>query len=758
MKIPYRVIVPVLLVVFIGTALNFSILYAKSDETTRVEGEVIVQIKGVPGIQVLKVPNGTEVISAREITADPDVLLAQPNYTYNATLLPNDPHFDKEDNLIRIKAPQAWDITTGSPDIIAAFIDSGIDFDHDDLKDNIWTNTKETAANAIDDDGNGYVDDIHGWDFVNNTSNVKPDNGPDCLFEGVNHGTVVAGIAAASGNNGVGLAGVAWKGKIMMLKALNCRGQGSTASIVRAIDYAILNGASVINMSFVGAQTDALLNQAIARAYNHGLNIVAASGNDGVVSALTGNDLDHVPSYPVCIDGDMGENYVIGVGSINNEDAHSFFSNYGSRCIDISAPGENLMSTQVHEPEWGGEYVYRYRNGWDGTSMSAPQVTGAIMLLRSLGPGLSNSEIVSILKKTADPIDSLNPGFEGKLGAGRLNVQRAILEAKLVLAKHATVSTSPGKGINTQAPYTKNSIVVAAPNAGDALPVNVFTISGQAIGSLYPYGKSYKGGILATLGDVDGDGYAELIITKQGVSNGEIRVYNASLHLINSFLPFGAKYRGGVVLYSADLDGNGKAEIVVAPTKVASTLIRVLNGQGKVLSQFFAFGKSERLVLSLGSIDLGQDGRREIMVSAIRQSKPTIVVFNELGENVLELHPSIVDPITGVNSLSVLGTDVTGDGKDDIVMAYGQGSLPYVKIINKEGQDLTTWLAFPRGYRGGVGLGEIDANGDGVPEIVVGAENKGGPMIRILNPDGSIVRQWWGFPSTLRHGLLFSTY
>ncbi len=727
---------------------------ASTPSPVTIPGEVVFTIKGSHEVLVIHTLPNEVSSTVKELRSDADISYAQPNYIYNAALVPNDPHFDKEQHLQQINAPQAWNITTGSPDIIAAFIDSGIDTDHDDLKDNLWTNSKETPSNLIDDEGNGYVDDVHGWNFIGNNSEIKPDTGGTCLFEGSNHGTVVAGVAVASGNNGTGIAGVAWKGKIMMLKALDCRGQGTTTGVVKAIDYAINNGAKVINMSFVGSHTDELLNQAIARAYSQGVSIVASAGNDGVISATSGGDLDTAPSYPVCIDGPSGENYVIGVASVNERDRRSYFSNIGTKCVDISAPGENIMSTQVHEPELGGEFIYRYRNGWDGTSMSAPQVTGAVMLLRSLGPGLSNAEITSILKTTADSVDAANTEYVGRLGTGRLNIFRAILEAQLVLAKHNSISGGSEKNIQTTAPFTLGSIIVVTPRVGDVGLVRVFTPEGKEISSFYPYGKTYKGGIVSALGDIDGDGIAELLLIKQGVTNGEIRIYDSTLKLVRSFLPFASNYRGEVSMTIADLDGDQKSEIVVASRTRTSPQVKIFDPQARLVGQFLAFPKQERLSLRLGSVDFGKDGKREIVVSTLRKGNEELIIMNSRGEKVT----SYTYPTQSSTPYVVQGIDLTGDGEEELALGYGQGVDPYVKIINMRGQELTKWFAFPPSFKGGIVMGSIDINNDGKPELVVGAENKGGPMVRVLNSDGSLVRQWWGYASSLRHGISLSTY
>lgn len=712
---------------------------------TAVDGEVVFKLKESQDIFVMKTSSKERDILISRLKEDPDVLVAQPNYIYRFAVESNDSHFGRQPHLVRIKAPQAWEVTTGEDDVIGAFVDSGIDIDHDDIKANLWVNPKETNGNLIDDDGNGLTDDIYGWDFIDDVPNVKPKVDSDSLFEGVNHGTVVAGIAAAVGNNQIGVTGVVWKGRIMVLRALNSKGEGTTSTVVKAINYAIKNQAHVLNFSFVGPETDELFSQAIENAYNSGLNIVAAAGNDGIASFPLGGDLDFIRSYPVCNDGKLGEDYVIGVVSVDDQDAKSEFSNFGSSCVDISAPGENIMSTQVHEPQLGGEYIYRYRNGWDGTSMAAPQITGAVMLLRSLSKSLTNAEVVSILKSTADNIDDANPFYRGELGAGRLNLHRAVLEAKLYLAKKVGLT---GKS-------KAQHIIAAAEGAGGTGEVKIFDEYGTLINSFFPFGPRFRGGISLAVGDLDGDNSRELVATPLTAGAGELRIFDKNLNLVSSFFSYGDKFYGSVNVEIADLDGDSNSEIIVAPSSRGGPHVRVFDISGRLLGQFFAFPKKERLSLVLGSIDLGQDGRREIIVSTLRKGRSEIRVFNLLGKKVFELLPR-AEEIKA--DFFVSGADVDGNGSEEFILGYGQGAMPYVKILSETGRQMKKWLSYPRGYKGGVEVSSFDSNGDGQYEIVVGPKKGGGPIIRVMNKDGVVVSEWFAFDPRRRRGLNIAAF
>ncbi|MBC7692147.1 MAG: S8 family serine peptidase [Methylotenera sp.] len=261
--------------------------------------------------------------------------------------------------------PDAWKITKGSSDVIVAVIDSGVTIGHPDLQENIYVNQAELNGRpGVDDDGNGYVDDVYGWDFVNQRPNGIDDNG---------HGTHCAGIIGA-GANGKGIVGVTQKVRIMPLKFLNADGSGDTVGAIQAIDYAVANGARVISNSWGGGGYSSLLDQAIQRAVSRGVLVVAAAGNSSM-------DNDTSASFPANYSG------VISVGSSDNQDNRSFFSNYGKSSVMVIAPGSNILSTWL-ENRWA--YL-------SGTSMATPQVSGALALALAAKPSASADELKSAL-------------------------------------------------------------------------------------------------------------------------------------------------------------------------------------------------------------------------------------------------------------------------------------------------------------------------------------------------------------------------
>lgn len=310
----------------------------------------------------------------------------------------NDPLRGYTYGLDKIGAQAAWDTTTGDASVVVGVIDTGIDIDHPDLRNNIWINTDEIWGDGIDNDGNGYVDDFNGYDFVRNQG-----IGPGYAYDDEHgHGTHVAGTIAAEGNNGIGVSGVAWDASLMALKFLNAYGGGYTYNATRAVRYATDNGADMTNNSWGGGGYSSSLSLAISEARTAGVLFVAAAGNSNV-------NTDSSSHYPSSYSHDN----VISVGSTTSSDSRSYFSNYGRTTVDLAAPGSSIYSTAR-----GGGYTYM-----SGTSMATPHVTGALALMKSLNPTATYSELRQALLDSTDSISS----FSGRsVTEGRLNVDAAL--------------------------------------------------------------------------------------------------------------------------------------------------------------------------------------------------------------------------------------------------------------------------------------------------------------------------------------------
>lgn len=298
-------------------------------------------------------------------------------------------------HLAKVSAPLAWDLTTGSSSVIVAIVDNAVDVNHPDLAANIWVNPGEIPNNGIDDDVNGYIDDIHGYDVADNDNDPSPPSSTT-VTSPFNHGTHCAGITSATTNNGTGIASLGYSIKIMGVKCSPDTGNGSQLiASYEGIDYAIAAGANIISMSFGGSSSpftgQLIINAATAR----GITLIAAAGNSGTST----------PFYPAAF------NNVIAVGATDQGDNKASFSNYGSY-VDVMAPGVNIYSTLAG----GNSYGFL-----SGTSMACPLVSGLAGLILSANSSLSPSNIETIIESGCENIYPTNPSYVGQLGAGRIN-------------------------------------------------------------------------------------------------------------------------------------------------------------------------------------------------------------------------------------------------------------------------------------------------------------------------------------------------
>lgn len=344
------------------------------------------------------------IISLYSSQADPVISGVSGSLTKGSNNSPNDPDYPYQWGLHNtgqspfngtdgadISAEKTWKVTTGSPDVTVAVIDTGVDYTHEDLHANIWNNTKEIPDNGIDDDGNGYIDDTTGWNFLGKNNTPMDDNG---------HGTHCAGIIGAAGDNNLGVAGINWKVKIMPLKFMNSTGNGYISDAISSILYANKMGADVISCSWSGPEYSQAFKGAIDAS---SAVIICAAGNDNA------ND-DLEPTYPAC----YNSSNLISVTATNQNDELASFSNYGINSVDIAAPGVKIASTYPGDQ-------YRYMSG---TSMATPFVSGTAALIKAKNTSESNIQIRERIMSTADKISSCT----GKISSGgRLNASKAVL-------------------------------------------------------------------------------------------------------------------------------------------------------------------------------------------------------------------------------------------------------------------------------------------------------------------------------------------
>jgi subtilisin family serine protease len=341
------------------------------------------------------------------------VRYVEPDRVVTATAtLPNDPSFNRLWGLNNtaqtgglanadIDAPAAWDVTTGSRSVVVAVVDTGIDYNHPDLAANVWRNPRETAGDGVDNDGNGFVDDVFGWNFATNTANVFDDN---------SHGTHVAGTIGAVGNNGSGITGVNWQVSIMGLKFLDASGSGTTSAAIAALNYATMMrrtyGVNIVatNNSWGGGGGSTALRDAITAGGNAGILCIAAAGNES-------SNNDSVGSYPANSVGTSG----ISVAATDSSNRLASFSNYGATTVQVAAPGVGIYSTTPNN-----SYA-----SYSGTSMATPHVAGLVALMAAANPQATAAQIRSTIISTVTPVS----GLAGKCSTGGVINAAAAVQA-----------------------------------------------------------------------------------------------------------------------------------------------------------------------------------------------------------------------------------------------------------------------------------------------------------------------------------------
>lgn len=361
--------------------------------TFSIRGNKQVEVPDLSQFYLLSFEKDRDVLKIiKELKEDPDVIMAEPNYTVKASsTTPNDTYFGQQWGAAKINLPQAWDLTQGSSGMIIAVIDTGVEYSHEDLSGKV----------------------ILGWDYVNKDNDPKDDNG---------HGTHVSGIAASLTNNSKGIAGINWNAKILAIKVLDSGGNGNISDVSQGIRYAADNSAAVINLSLGDDSTSTTLQNAINYAANKGCIIVAAAGNENTSA----------PLYPAAYSN------VLAVAATDSSDKRSVWSgseasNYGS-WIDVCAPGTTIYSTYLNDT---------YANE-SGTSMATPFTAGLAALILTVHPGWTYTQVFDRLKSTAVNIDALNPGFAGQLGSGRIDAQSALSLPSAIIISPATSEAVKG--------------------------------------------------------------------------------------------------------------------------------------------------------------------------------------------------------------------------------------------------------------------------------------------------------------------------
>jgi hypothetical protein len=626
----------------------------------------------VKRLYVVTVGKGGDLGAA--ITAfggDSRIESAEPYRIHHITYVPNDPMIGSWYQLASIEAYQAWDFIRGDSTSrpILGIVDSGVYYDHPDLAPNMWINSGEdlngdgqfTSAdiNGVDDDANGYVDDVVGYDIAMN------DNIP---FEPTpTHGTHVAGCASMASDNGIGGAAVSWGARIMAVKVARDNAPENIYNGFAGISYAMENGATVINLSWGSAYYSLYEQNIINAAYQSGVVIVAAAGNDGSSSVF----------YPA------GYNHVISVAAVDANDQKPDWSNYGS-WITISAPGVSIHSTWDHD-----SYA-----SLDGTSMASPVAAGVVCLIRAANPGFTVDQVKARLTATADDIDSLNPGYEGLMGAGRVNASAAVgryLFPRLRLVSDS-VAITEDDGDGRLNPLERFNWVMRLSN--------LWTDAQNVVGTLRSADGFTILDSVANFGNIPGsDGNGNNFSNPFDIrvnSDASIGEHDFTLHVTSG------------ALYQADF------------TVRVSVTLEQIGFPGNIPGEI----DSPPLV-----VDFDGDGQKEILVGA---NDGNYYSFETNGS----ITPGWPRPVSGLVPGGASVGDLEHNGTLDVVGMSNSGN---VYAWHADGTSLT---GFPRNcgtlMYGTPALGDI--NGDSSLEIVVGVFTS--RSIYVLKSDGTNFGNW----------------
>jgi len=509
-------------------------------------------------------------------------------------IVPNDTFYDWEWGMEMINAPLAWAQVKAAPtstrEVVVAVVDGGVDFTHPDLKGALWTNPDE-KPNKLDDDGDGYVDDLHGWNFVTNASDTRPMGGSVVARGAWEHGTMTSSLIAGRGNDNIGMAGMAWKAKIMPLVILGADGSGGTERLAKAIHYAISHHADIINLSLEGEEEDQDVSDAITEATARGILVVIASGNG---STGFGVDLDKQPLFPSCQKGAANQSVLV-VTAIDDTGVRNPSSNYG-KCVNIAAPGSEILAGRpTYDPLGQSKDISGY-GMWNGTSLAAPFVSGAAAMLKTMNPDWTGEQLAQRILDTVQPF----PDTKGSVGMGR-----GILDAAAATALPSVAKYGPWK--------------LSVANPGYKPMVWVTDLKGEPIYSFMAGNPGDRRGLRAVFVLWDEDRVPDVMVTSQGDALGAWRIYRVDgVLLAAGQVSPGAQdaIKGGLLLASQDLKVSGRRTMLLTEaTGQRAWRLEPDTGLGKA---FYATLNEK----AFGSMAVGMQNPAQTMALLVR-SQPT---------------------------------------------------------------------------------------------------------------------------------------
>ncbi len=627
-------------------------------------------LRSVTAIQYLLHVDDVDVSAlVHDLQQEPGIDFAEPNYRYSVNSVPNDPYYRNQKlwGLYTLNMSSAWDISQGAGAVVAV-IDTGVDQSHIDLAANIWHNSQEVAGNGIDDDGNGFIDDVSGWDFA------YQDNIPNDVHS---HGTHVAGTIAALGDNNIGVIGVAPQAHIMALKALGDTGSGSAFNIAKAIRYAADMGADVINMSLGGQGNSYTLANAIQYALERNVVVVVAAGNDNINSQY---------QYPANVNG------VISVGALQNYSglAKSTFSNYGVS-VDVFAPGSNIYSLAPNN-----QYATK-----SGTSMAAPHVAGVVALMRSQSPQLNPAQIQGRLTYSAIDLTLNNAatGWDETFAYGMVSPAAALTSEWLAATGYPEI-TAPAINLPGDANVLVNGVVsVQGSTHTDSLAYYEVAIANDVDSprQFVTLHTGYQPETDAELMSWDTSGYASgryfirlRSVDTQGKQTESFQQVDVDPDLKNGWPIFNSYWLGHPAGHSdgklvarapalIDLDNDGDLEILAVDNNERNhRTIRAWQHNGtRYGNNAFIYPAVEEIATPMTIADVDGDGEEDILFAArvvSTTARQSIFAYNKQG-TLLPGFPTgwfgdtyYNEAIVNSTDDRIVAVDLTGDGNNELVL------------------------------------------------------------------------------------------
>ena len=532
-------------------------------------------------------------------------LISDPINVIVSPAVTNDTFSYRQYYLSLLGLPVAWNVPLKKQPIVAV-IDSGVYLNHPDLADHIWQNNKEKIGNGKDDDKDGYIDDVFGWNFIDNNNDMTPKNG---------HGTMVAGIIAASQNNKVGIAGINPNAKIMPLIACDSSGC-DFSTIEKAMRFAVDHGADVINVSISTHNSNGYtteFNDAVQYANTHGVVIVSSAGN-GDVEGGQGIDLARMPQSPAC--NDLGsKNAIIGVAASTEDGKYrTTWTNYASQgtCVDVFTPGVDIVSTSVPAFTSSDGFTVVDKDGFyssaNGTSFSAPIISGVVSLLKQEYPTMSPAEVMKRIYKYSV--------------SGSLDAIGLLTEIYTAPIFHPSIqSLKLTKGVYS------------------------YKLNGKTT-TIHPFGNDYKGTVWAKSVDFGTNGKIYIFMNSNKYKKGQIKVFKADGKLLKAYNPYSGFAINGLNA-TAVVQTNNSIYLTVASTKGESTVKNYqVTAKGlKVLPRIIAISKSGNLLVSFqklysdqyGLVTMKQNDRKTLRVWKFNSSTNKYVEDKKINKSKIKI-------------------------------------------------------------------------------------------------------------------------